>query len=49
MGGHALGGRAAGREQGGPARLLVPHLYFSESAKRVRGLTLTGRSATGGD
>ena len=26
---------------GGPARLLVPHLYFWKSAKWVRGLTLT--------
>lgn len=28
-------------EHGGPARLLVPHLYFWKSAKWVRGLTLT--------
>jgi DMSO/TMAO reductase YedYZ molybdopterin-dependent catalytic subunit len=27
-------------EHGGPARLLVPHLYFWKSAKWVRGLTL---------
>ena len=26
---------------GGPARLLVPHLYFWKSAKWVRGLQLT--------
>ncbi len=26
-------------EHGGPARLLVPHLYFWKSAKWVRGLT----------
>ena len=28
-------------EHGGPARLLVPHLYFWKSAKWVRGLTLS--------
>jgi DMSO/TMAO reductase YedYZ molybdopterin-dependent catalytic subunit len=28
-------------EHGGPARLLVPHLYLWKSAKWVRGLTLT--------
>jgi DMSO/TMAO reductase YedYZ molybdopterin-dependent catalytic subunit len=28
-------------EHGGPARLLVPHLYFWKSAKWLRGLTLT--------
>jgi DMSO/TMAO reductase YedYZ molybdopterin-dependent catalytic subunit len=28
-------------EHGGPARLLVPHLYFWKSAKWVRGLNLT--------
>jgi len=28
-------------DHGGPARLLVPHLYFWKSAKWVRGLTLT--------
>ena len=28
-------------EHGGPARLLVPHLYFWKSAKWVRGITLT--------
>jgi DMSO/TMAO reductase YedYZ molybdopterin-dependent catalytic subunit len=27
-------------EHGGPARLLVPHLYFWKSAKWIRGLTL---------
>jgi DMSO/TMAO reductase YedYZ molybdopterin-dependent catalytic subunit len=28
-------------EHGGPARLLVPHLYFWKSAKWIRGLTLS--------
>ena len=34
-------GRPLPAEHGGPARLLVPHLYFWKSAKWVRGLTLT--------
>src|SRR5690242_15896576 len=32
---------------GGPARLLVPHLYFWKSAKRVRGLELTSEDVLG--
>ena len=28
-------------EHGGPARLLVPHLYFWKSAKWIRGLELS--------
>jgi DMSO/TMAO reductase YedYZ molybdopterin-dependent catalytic subunit len=38
---HSFDGEPLGREHGGPARLLVPHLYFWKSAKWVRGLTLT--------
>jgi DMSO/TMAO reductase YedYZ molybdopterin-dependent catalytic subunit len=34
-------GKPLDPEHGGPARLLVPHLYFWKSAKWVRGLTLT--------
>jgi DMSO/TMAO reductase YedYZ molybdopterin-dependent catalytic subunit len=34
-------GRPLSREHGGPARLLVPHLYFWKSAKWVSGLALT--------
>jgi DMSO/TMAO reductase YedYZ molybdopterin-dependent catalytic subunit len=34
-------------EHGGPARLLVPHLYFWKSAKWVRGLTLTREDQPG--
>jgi DMSO/TMAO reductase YedYZ molybdopterin-dependent catalytic subunit len=34
-------------EHGGPARLLVPHLYFWKSAKWVRGLTLHESDAPG--
>jgi len=33
-------GQALAPEHGGPARLLVPHLYFWKSAKWVRGLDL---------
>jgi DMSO/TMAO reductase YedYZ molybdopterin-dependent catalytic subunit len=36
----AHGGAPLDPEHGGPARLLVPHLYFWKSAKWVRGLTL---------
>ena len=32
-------GEALAAEHGGPARLLIPHLYFWKSAKWVRGLT----------
>ena len=34
-------------EHGGPARLLVPHLYFWKSAKWVRGLELRDRDKPG--
>ena len=34
-------------EHGGPARLLVPHLYFWKSAKWVRGLTVTPEDKPG--
>ncbi|QKJ19539.1 sulfite oxidase-like oxidoreductase [Microbacterium hominis] len=34
-------------EHGGPARLLVPHLYFWKSAKWVRGLSLMTADAPG--
>ena len=34
-------------EHGGPARLLVPHLYFWKSAKWVRGLRFIDRDAPG--
>ena len=38
---HEYEGEPLEPEHGGPARLLVPHLYFWKSAKWVRGLTLT--------
>ena len=34
------GGEALGAEHGGPARLLVPHLYLWKSAKWVTGIDL---------
>jgi DMSO/TMAO reductase YedYZ molybdopterin-dependent catalytic subunit len=37
----AFGSEPLEPEHGGPARLLVPHLYFWKSAKWVRGLRLT--------
>jgi len=37
---YSFGGAPLGAEHGGPARLLVPHLYFWKSAKWVRGLRL---------
>jgi DMSO/TMAO reductase YedYZ molybdopterin-dependent catalytic subunit len=38
---YEYGGEPLEPEHGGPARLLIPHLYFWKSAKWVRGLTLT--------
>jgi DMSO/TMAO reductase YedYZ molybdopterin-dependent catalytic subunit len=38
---YEFGGAPLAPEHGGPARLLIPHLYFWKSAKWVRGLTLT--------
>jgi DMSO/TMAO reductase YedYZ molybdopterin-dependent catalytic subunit len=38
---HTFDGEPLEPAHGGPARLLVPHLYFWKSAKWVRGLTLT--------
>ena len=40
-------GQPLAPEHGGPARLLVPHLYFWKSAKWVRGLTLMGHDEPG--
>jgi DMSO/TMAO reductase YedYZ molybdopterin-dependent catalytic subunit len=38
---YEYGGEPLAPEHGGPARLLVPHLYFWKSATWLRGLTLT--------
>ena len=40
-------GEALPAEHGGPARLLVPHLYFWKSAKWVRGLDLLDHDEPG--
>ncbi|HEV8502096.1 MAG TPA: sulfite oxidase-like oxidoreductase [Casimicrobiaceae bacterium] len=40
-------GAALSAEHGGPARLLVPHLYFWKSAKWVKGLRFTARDEAG--
>jgi DMSO/TMAO reductase YedYZ molybdopterin-dependent catalytic subunit len=44
---YAFGGEPLAPEHGGPARLLVPHLYFWKSAKWVRGLRVTERDEPG--
>ncbi len=41
------GGEPLEPEHGGPARLLVPHLYFWKSAKWVRGLRLQDENEPG--
>jgi DMSO/TMAO reductase YedYZ molybdopterin-dependent catalytic subunit len=40
-------GQPLAPEHGGPARLVVPHLYFWKSAKWVRGLRLTATDSPG--
>jgi DMSO/TMAO reductase YedYZ molybdopterin-dependent catalytic subunit len=40
-------GQPLPRDHGGPARLLVPHLYFWKSAKWVNGLQFTERNEAG--
>jgi DMSO/TMAO reductase YedYZ molybdopterin-dependent catalytic subunit len=40
-------GRPLEAEHGGPARLLVPHLYFWKSAKWINGLQFTTRDEPG--
>ena len=42
-----FGGAPLAAEHGGPARLLVPHLYFWKSAKWVKGLRFTPRDEAG--
>jgi len=44
---YAYDGAPLAPEHGGPARLLVPHLYFWKSAKWVRGLRLMRHDAPG--
>jgi len=40
-------GQPLERDHGGPARLLVPHLYFWKSAKWINGLQFTERDEAG--
>jgi DMSO/TMAO reductase YedYZ molybdopterin-dependent catalytic subunit len=52
LGGRAMiathfGGEPLTAEHGGPARLLVPHLYFWKSAKWIKGLRFTPRDEAG--
>jgi DMSO/TMAO reductase YedYZ molybdopterin-dependent catalytic subunit len=42
-----FGGEALAASHGGPARLVVPHLYFWKSAKWVRGLRFTAKDEAG--
>jgi DMSO/TMAO reductase YedYZ molybdopterin-dependent catalytic subunit len=44
---HTYEGEPLPAEHGGPARLLVPHLYFWKSAKWVRGITLADHDSPG--
>ncbi|MFZ0218269.1 MAG: sulfite oxidase-like oxidoreductase, partial [Candidatus Dormiibacterota bacterium] len=44
---YEYGGGSLEPEHGGPARLLVPHLYFWKSAKWLRGLTFTTEDQPG--
>jgi DMSO/TMAO reductase YedYZ molybdopterin-dependent catalytic subunit len=44
---YSYGGRPLAPEHGGPARLVVPHLYFWKSAKWVRGLQLMEKDRPG--
>ncbi len=44
---HEFDGDQLSAEHGGPARLLVPHLYFWKSAKWVRGLRFMPEDAPG--
>jgi DMSO/TMAO reductase YedYZ molybdopterin-dependent catalytic subunit len=44
---YSFGGEPLEPQHGGPARFLVPHLYFWKSAKWVRGLTFSDRDTPG--
>jgi DMSO/TMAO reductase YedYZ molybdopterin-dependent catalytic subunit len=44
---HTYDGMPLAPAHGGPARLLVPHLYFWKSAKWLRGITLTPEDEPG--
>jgi DMSO/TMAO reductase YedYZ molybdopterin-dependent catalytic subunit len=44
---YEYGGQPLAPEHGGPARLVVPHLYFWKSAKWIRGLELMEKDRPG--
>jgi DMSO/TMAO reductase YedYZ molybdopterin-dependent catalytic subunit len=44
---HAWQGRPLSREHGGPARLIIPHLYFWKSAKWIARIELLGADEPG--
>jgi len=44
---YEFGGDPLEPQHGGPARLLVPHLYFWKSAKWIRGISVTERDEPG--
>jgi DMSO/TMAO reductase YedYZ molybdopterin-dependent catalytic subunit len=44
---YSYDGTALAAEHGGPARLLVPHLYFWKSAKWIQGIELLGHDQPG--
>jgi DMSO/TMAO reductase YedYZ molybdopterin-dependent catalytic subunit len=44
---HAWQGKALTRDHGGPARLVVPHLYFWKSAKWIRTIDVIGADRPG--
>ena len=44
---YSYGGQPLAPEHGGPARLVIPHLYFWKSAKWVRGLQLMEKDRPG--
>ncbi|MEW1906524.1 sulfite oxidase-like oxidoreductase [Streptomyces sp. NPDC086147] len=44
---HSFDGYALSPDHGGPARLLIPHLYFWKSAKWVKGLRFTTHDEPG--
>jgi DMSO/TMAO reductase YedYZ molybdopterin-dependent catalytic subunit len=44
---HGWAGKPLAREHGGPARLVIPHLYFWKSAKWVSGIDFIGADKAG--
>src|SRR5438270_10602610 len=44
---YSYDGKPLAPEHGGPARLVVPHLYFLKSAKLIRGLRLLDKDVLG--